>query len=294
MYIRSIALCSLLTLTAQAIPSNEEINKSQIFKDKYLSEQRLNKVELSKETGNIDYKISNIKNMTTVSKDTNATVSDMIKKQLDKNTMQNKAIEIRDHKNSKAFQREVLEKEEYILYDEKINWQQHLGKYKKSSNKIIKNLKEKGTISSETTTNQYLNSDEKIYIIISSSMPNHIIKNYFEMLQNVNTDVTFVLRGTIGGIKKIMPTLNWIKDLLKKENGNYEYKIIIEPRVVTKYNIVKVPAVLYIKNFDSSYIRENSDEESYIYYGTVDVDYALEKINIDVNSEGLKKLLKSI
>jgi len=292
MYIRSIALCSLLTLTAQA---NEDINKSKVFNDKYLSEQKLNKVELPKTSGNIiDYKISNIKNMTTISKDTNTTVSSMIKTQLDKNNMKSEATIITNHKSSKSFQKEVLKNEEYILYDKKINWQQHLGKHKNRSNKIIKNLKEKGTISSETTTNQYLDNDEKIYIIISSSMPNHIIKNYFEMLQNVNTDVTFVLRGTIGGIKKIMPTLNWIKDLLKKEDGNYEYNIIIEPRVVTKYNIERVPAVLYIKNFDSSYIKENSDEKYYIYYGTVDVDYALEKINIDVKSKGLKKLLKSI
>ena len=292
MYIKTIVLCSFLALTTQA---NEDINKTKIFNDKYLDSHRLNTYKNSNNKDNLDYKISNIKNMTTISKDTNRTVAQMIKTQLDKSTMKSDATIISEHKNSKSFQKKVLENEEYILYDEKINWQQHLGKHKNRSNKIIRDLKEKGSVSSSVSSNKYLNQNEKIYIVISSSIPNHIIKNYFEMLQNVNSDVTFVLRGTIGGIKKMMPTLNWIKELLKKQdNSHYEYNIIIEPRVTKKYNIEKVPAVLYIKDFDSTYTNEDSDEKYYIYYGTVDVDYALEKINIDVKSEGLKKLLKSI
>ena len=67
-------------------------------------------------------------------------------------------------------------------------------------------------------TNQFLENDEKIFIIISSSIPKHILQNYFEMLQNVNTDVTFVLRGTINGIKEIKPTLNWIQEILTKKD----------------------------------------------------------------------------
>lgn len=291
MQIKTIALCSLLALLAQA---NEDINKSKIFEDKYLDSQRLKPYQNSS-SSNVDYKISNIKDMISVDDDTNTTVSQMIKKQLDKNSMKGEATIISDRKNSKAFQKEVLENEEYLLYDKKINWQQHLGKHKNRSNKIIQTLKEKGSVSASISSNQFLDSNEKIFIVISSSIPKHIIQNYFEMLQSVNTDVTFVIRGTIGGVKKIMPTLNWIKDLLKKQDGtHYEHNVIIDPRVASKYQVERVPALLYIKDYDSSYTKEVYDEEYYIYYGAVDADYALEKINIDVKSEGLEKFLKNI
>jgi len=292
MYIKTIVLCSLLTLIAQA---NEDINKSKIFKDKYLNTHRLNKVESIDKTANIDYKISNITNMTTISNEMNNSVAKMVKKQLKTNSMINEAKQIQVHQESKSFQKKVLENEDYLLYDKKINWQQYLGKYKNNSNQIIKSLKEKGSVSSNISSNKYLKQNEKIFIIISSSISKNILKNYFEMLQNVNTDVTFVLRGSIGGIKKIMPTLNWIKEITtKQDNTRYEYNVIIEPRIVSKYKVKRVPAVLYIKDYDSSYTKEVYNEEYYIYYGAVDVDYVLEKINIDVKSDGLKKLIKNI
>jgi type-F conjugative transfer system pilin assembly protein TrbC len=289
--IKTIVLSSLLILSSQA---DDKDNKSKVFEDKYLDSQRLKPYQNSN-SANVEYKISNVKDMIKVDDDTNATVSQMIKKQLDKNSMQNEATIINDRKNSQAFQKEVLENEEYLLYDKEINWQQHLGKHRNRSNKIIETLKEKGSVSASISSNQYLGANEKIFIVISSSIPKHIIQNYFEMLQKVNTDVTFILRGTIGGVKKIMPTLNWIKELLSKQGGtHYEHNVIIDPRVASKYQVERVPAVLYIKDYDSSYIKEVYDEEYYIYYGAVDVDYALEKINIDVKSEGLSKFLKNI
>ena len=189
----------------------------------------------------------------------------------------------------------IIENENYLLYDKKINWQQHLGQYKNRTNTALEQLKDKGTISSEISSNQFLEHNEKIFIIISSSIQKHILKNYFETLQKVNTDVTFVLRGTIGGVKKIKPTLDWIQEILtKNDNTRYEYNVIIEPRIVSKYNIKQVPAVLYVKNYNPSYTEESANEEHYIYYGAVDIDYALEKINDDVKSFGINKVLGKI
>lgn len=276
-------------ISAQA---NED--KQKLFSDKYLDSQRLNPYQNSS-SSNVDYKISNVKDMITVDDDTNTTVSQMIKKQLDKNSMQSEASKINVRKNSKAFQEEVLENEEYLLYDKKINWQQHLGEHKNRSNKIIETLKEKGSISASLSSNQYLDHNEKIFIVISSSIPKHIIQNYFEMLQKVNTDITFVLRGTIGGIKEIKPTLEWMQDVLTKNNNTrYEYNVVIEPRIVSKYNIEQVPAVLYVKNYNPTYTEKSTDEEHYIYYGAVDIGYALEKINDDAKSLGIEKILDRI
>lgn len=289
--IKSILLCSLLILTVYA---DEGKSKSDIFNEKYLDNQKLTPYR-NVDTSNIDYKISNIKEMTKASEQVTETASKIKSEAFKSELLENEAKKINDHTKSKAFQKEIVNNENYLLYDEKINWQQHLGKYKNNSNKILNNLKEKETVSTDISTNQFLENDEKIFIIISSSIPKHILQNYFEMLQNVNTDVTFVLRGTINGIKEIKPTLNWIQEILtKKDNSKYEYNVIIEPRIVSKYNIEKVPAVLYIKNYDISYVEENKDEKYYVYYGAVDIDYALKKINIDAKSLGIKKLLLSL
>lgn len=274
--------------------ANED--KKELFEDKYLNSQKLDQYKDTNINTSPDFKISNIKNMSKISDKENEDTAEMLKNSLKPELLKDEATKIDTHAKSKEFQKKIIENENYLLYDKKINWQQHLGKYKNRTNTVLKQLKDKGTISSEISKNQFLANDEKLFIIISSSIPKHILKNYFDMLQKVNTDVTFVLRGTIGGVKKIKPTLEWIQDLLlsKGNNSRYAYNIIIEPRIASKYKIQKVPAVLYIKNYDPSYIKENPDEKYYIYYGAVDIDYALEKINSDVKSLGIEKFLGRI
>jgi len=288
---KTIALCSFLFIAAAA---NETQDKSQIFNDKYLNSQKLDPYRSMDTSKNVDFKISNIRKMTEITEENNSSITNMMSTQLKSKNMRNEVLEINTHRKSKTFQKEIKDNENYLLYDKQTNWQQHLGKYKNRSNKTLENLKAKNS-ETDMSNNQFLNYDEKIFIIISSSMPKHILQNYFQMLQNVNTDVTFVLRGTIGGVKKVMPTLNWIQEVLTKaDNTRYEYNIMIEPRIVSKYKIEQVPAVLYIKNYHPSYIEENSNEEFYTYYGAIDIDYALKKINENVKSRGLKNILDKI
>ena len=291
MHFKTIFLAAtFLILSAQA---NED--KKEIFNDKYLNSQKLDQYRNTNINISSDFKISNIEEMTKISDEVNTNTSSMINNSLKSDTLENEAQEIDSKVKSKDFQKKIIENENYLLYDKKINWQQHLGQYKNRTNTALEQLKDKGTVSSEISSNQFLEHNEKIFIVISSSIPKHILKNYFETLQKVNTDVTFVLRGTIDGVKKIKPTLDWIQEILtKNDNTRYEYNVIIEPRIVSKYNIKQVPAVLYVKNYNPSYTEESTDEEHYIYYGAVDIDYALEKINDDVKSFGINKVLGKI
>jgi type-F conjugative transfer system pilin assembly protein TrbC len=291
MHFKTIFLATtFLILSAQA---NED--KKELFNDKYLNSQKLDQYRDTNINTSTDFKISNIKEITKISDDLNKSTSTMIDNSLKSDALKNKAHEIDNNVKSKVFQNKIIENENYLLYDKKINWQQHLGQYKNRTNVALEQLKEKGTVSSELSTNQFLESNEKLFIVISSSIPKHIIKNYFEMLQNVNTDVTFVLRGTIGGVKKIKPTLDWMQEVLtKSDNTRYEYNVVIEPRIVNKYKIERLPAVLYVKNYNPSYTEESTDEKHYIYYGTVDIDYALGKINGDVKSLGIGNILSKI
>lgn len=291
MHFKTLFLAAtFLILSAQA---NED--KKELFNDKYLNSQKLDQYRNTNINTTSDFKISNIKEMTKISDDVNKSTSTMIDNSIKSDALKSEAQEIDSKVKSKDFQKIIIENENYLLYDKKINWQQHLGQYKNRTNTALEQLKNEGAVSTEMSTNQYLEHNEKLFIVISSSIPKHILKNYFEMLQNVNTDVTFVLRGTIGGVKKIKPTLDWIQEILtKNDNTRYEYNVVIEPRIVDKYKIERLPAVLYIKNYNPLYVEESADEEHYIYYGAVDVDYALEKINSDVKSLGVEKILDKI
>ena len=291
MHFKTLFLAAtFLILSAQA---NED--KKELFNDKYLNSQKLDQYRNTNINTTSDFKISNIKEMTKISDDVNKSTSTMIDNSIKSDALKSEAQEIDSKVKSKDFQRKIIENENYLLYDKKINWQQHLGQYKNRTNTALEQLKDEGAVSTEMSTNQYLEHNEKLFIVISSSIPKHILKNYFEMIQNVNTDVTFVLRGTIGGVKKIKPTLDWIQEILtKNDNTRYEYNVIIEPRIVDKYKIERLPAVLYVKNYNPSYTEELTDEEHYLYYGAVDIDYALEKINGDIKSSGIKKILDKI
>jgi hypothetical protein len=247
MHFKTIFLAAtFLIIAAQA---NED--KKEIFNDKYLNSQKLDEYRNTNINTTTDFKISNIKEMTKISDDINKSTSTMIDNSLKSDALKNEAHEIDNKVKSKVFQKKIIENENYLLYDKKINWQQHLGQYKNRTNTALEQLKEKGIVSSEISSNQFLEHNEKLFIVISSSIPKHILKNYFEMLQNVNTDVTFVLRGTIGGVKKIKPTLDWMQEVLtKSDNTRYEYNVVIEPRIVDKYKIERLPAVLYVKKYN--------------------------------------------
>lgn len=291
MHFKTLFLAAIfLILSAQA---NED--KKELFNDKYLNSLKLDQYRNTNINTTSDFKISNIKEMTKISDDVNKSTSTMIDNSIKSDSLKSEAQEIDSKVKSKDFQKKIIENENYLLYDKKINWQQHLGQYKNRTNTALEQLKDEGAVSTEMSTNQYLEHNEKLFIVISSSIPKHILKNYFEMLQNVNTDVTFVLRGAIGGVKKIKPTLDWMQEVLtKNDNTRYEYNVVIEPRIVDKYKIERLPAVLYVKNYNPSYTEESTNEEHYIYYGAVDIDYALGKINGDVKSFGIEKILDRI
>ncbi len=102
-----------------------------------------------------------------------------------------------------------------------------------------------------------LSDDERIYIFISSSMPELTIRNYIKSASVIGNNIYLVLRGGIGGIKKLMPTVLWANELLKKnpycENqcDMYGVKILIDPFLFRKYLIERVPAVVYVKGLQN-------------------------------------------
>lgn len=144
----------------------------------------------------------------------------------------------------------------------------------------------------------FLSDDERIYIFISSSMPEQTIRNYIRDASKIGNNIFLVLRGAIGGIKQIMPTAVWANNLLKKNplcEGQcemYGVKILIDPFLYRKYEITKVPAVVYVKGLQnieglSEGLSSVKIGNFWVSYGDVSLDYHLKLIE---EKSGRKKL----
>jgi len=284
-------------------------NKTQIYMEKYLPDSKMKQFEISPEELREKSKGLNLGEMKT-NMEMNQTEFD--KKFGEIQTVKSKsadeqAKEVSDFVRTDKFQKGVAENEKYILYDKSIDWSKYTGKYNNQTKEIMEQLET--TNSPLLSKNKFLNPNEKIFIVISSSLEKETIRNYFKMLENVNTDVTFILRGVIGTPKKIMPTIEYINGLLVKDtskdvndqSNRYSFNVEINPKVTRRFDVKQVPAVLFIKNYNPV-VQEykeiigtpDKDELYWIAYGEASIDYALEQINKKAKSDGIERLLKAM
>jgi type-F conjugative transfer system pilin assembly protein TrbC len=154
-----------------------------------------------------------------------------------------------------------------------------------------------------------LSSDERLYIFVSSSVPKETIRNYVTFVaSHIDGNVVFVLRGGIGGLKRIGPTIAWIYDVIKKDKfcegincEVYGVEFIIDPFLFRRYKVEKVPAVVYAKGralteFEGSEGLENKWETKVWTktYGDVGLAYHLKVIGEELNIEKIKKFVDEL
>jgi type-F conjugative transfer system pilin assembly protein TrbC len=154
-----------------------------------------------------------------------------------------------------------------------------------------------------------LSPDERLYIFVSSSIPKETIRRYVTFVSNhIEGNVVFVLRGGIGGLKRLMPTVSWIYDTIKKDSNCeglncevYGVEFVIDPFLFRRYKVERVPAVVYAKGrllseFD---ISEGLDEkwQTQVWaktYGDVGLSYHLKVIAEELGIEKLKKFVDEL
>ncbi|MEM1687293.1 MAG: TrbC family F-type conjugative pilus assembly protein [Zestosphaera sp.] len=138
---------------------------------------------------------------------------------------------------------------------------------------------------------------ERIYIFVSSSLPDEVMSSYVRAVDELKEDkIVFVLRGAVGGMTYIGPTVNWVMKYMLKDQkcvvseGRviegcrlYSVRFIIDPLLYRKYRIDKVPAILYVsgvKPFEdfSEGLDVVSFERAIVSYGDVDFYYHLYQI----------------
>lgn len=150
--------------------------------------------------------------------------------------------------------------------------------------------------------NQTVNGAEMLFIVISSSMPDSDIREYFKAVEG-KSNIRFVLRGMIGGVQKFEPTRKYIEKLVKKNPNDkdsqevYNVAVEINPKITKRYEIDKVPAIVYVKNYDgqadkAEAVKKNENEQFWVSYGTATFEYVIEQINKEAKSDWLASLLK--
>ena len=144
--------------------------------------------------------------------------------------------------------------------------------------------------------------EEQIYLFISSSVPLATLRNYAAMIDRARTgQVIMVLRGFVGGMKKIRPTMEFIAEILKKDStcdftkekcDSYQVNIQVDPQLFQRFGIEEVPALAYLKISESD--AEEKQAEPIIISGDASLDYLLERINREANSATLNTLIAAL
>ena len=138
--------------------------------------------------------------------------------------------------------------------------------------------------------------NERIYVFISSSMPEQTLKNYVHALDRLrDSNIEMVMRGFVGGIKKIAPTQKFIQKIISKPDGSaYSVSIIIDPVLFRKYGVKRVPCIVYDRSVAADIHADANPDNYYALFGDASLEYAIERIQKESQSETLNAVLASL
>jgi type-F conjugative transfer system pilin assembly protein TrbC len=154
-----------------------------------------------------------------------------------------------------------------------------------------------------------LDPDERLYVFVSSSVPKETVRNYVTFVSShIEGNVVFVLRGGVGGLKKLSPTVAWIYDVIKKDKfceGEgcevYEVEFVIDPFLFKRYGVEKVPAVVYAKGEELTKFEMSEGLEdkwrTKVWtktYGDMGLAYHLKVIGEELNIEKIKRFIEEL
>jgi len=143
----------------------------------------------------------------------------------------------------------------------------------------------------ELEVNKVIPFSDKPILFISSSMPMHVLNRYAHDMEKIQG--VMVLKGGVGGLKKMMPTLQFIANVLKKNPmckdepcEKYAVEVIIDPILFSEYQIDRVPAfTVHGKENFTAYCNQTEplNKGKKVSFGDYTIKYHLE--NIQENNE---------
>lgn len=113
----------------------------------------------------------------------------------------------------------------------------------------------------EKTKSVHLGQDERVYVFVSSSMPRSVLRTYAEDIAKLGDQrVQMVMRGFVGGVSKMVPTTNFVAEVLKKDTScalkvdvqceMMPVSFLIDPLLFERYSISEVPAFVYVRGLN--------------------------------------------
>jgi type-F conjugative transfer system pilin assembly protein TrbC len=159
----------------------------------------------------------------------------------------------------------------------------------------------------------HLGEDERLYIFVSSSMPVAVVRQYAADVAKLgDKKISLVLRGFIGGMSKIAPTVNFVSDVLKKNSfcelsesikcEMLKAEVIVDPLLYRRYGITQVPSFVYVKGIKSSNPDMSEGDlknlstlgDVYKVAGDASLKYVLSKIADEAQSGQLDKISRRL
>lgn len=151
----------------------------------------------------------------------------------------------------------------------------------------------------ELSANETVIFSDKPILFISSSIPKHVLRRYAMDLEKVQG--VMVLRGGLDGLKYVMPTLEFISNVLKKNESckiepceKYAVDVIIDPILFTEYGINKVPAfTIHGKENFTAYCNQEEplNKINKLSYGDYSIKHHIKTIQKNDEYKNLIELL---
>lgn len=142
---------------------------------------------------------------------------------------------------------------------------------------------------------------EQLVLFVSSSMPKQTLRAYARDLAQVGG--VMVVRGGIGGLRQVTPTLNWIHSVLsvkpdcEGECQMWATELLIDPMLFRLYGIKKVPALIYQPDMKISAYCDGLDKAqkaAAVAYGDAKLITLVEALNKESPSQTLTELSNTL
>ena len=196
-----------------------------------------------------------------------------------------------------------LNSKEIAIYKQKIKKIINSKSYQTNRTKAFAQVKR--SLNIPVTQDQSI-SGHRFYLFVSSTIPEKNLRSYARQLAQI-PNAKLVLRGFIGGAKKMAPTLKFIKKSSKKNPfcskgincPTHKIDFIIDPVLFQRYNIKKVPTLVFVENLTGS---NNCSEGNtnlttatgiHQFTGLAPISHMLTELEKSTNSPTLKQIIRS-
>jgi type-F conjugative transfer system pilin assembly protein TrbC len=118
-----------------------------------------------------------------------------------------------------------------------------------------------------------------VVVAISSSMPDSMLTTYLQQLDG-RPESLVVLRGFVGGARRVKPTGQFIERIRRKSSGpkgpHYAVETVVDPMLFQQLGIDEVPAVAWLAGVqDLSHCNDEDYSKAIVIFGAASVESAL-------------------